>query len=117
MSERNRLNLNGEFLGVTSLAVFSAPWFLQPPLTILVGLMFIFKVLDDAKEYRNELETSPAKAEDEDLEEAIEEVSRVFFGITVAQEDLPVYWMGTLLFAITLIYSIGHFVQRLANYL
>ena len=29
MTDEQRLNLNGEFLGVTSLAAYSAPWYLQ----------------------------------------------------------------------------------------
>ena len=51
MNEGKRLNLNGEFLGVTALAVYSAPWFLQPLLIILVGMMFLFKVFEDSTDY------------------------------------------------------------------
>ena len=41
----------------------------------------------------------------QELEEVIDEVNRIFFGLTVARDDLPIYWMGTLIFVVTFIYS------------
>ena len=112
MNEGKKLNLNGEFLGVTALAVYSAPWFLQPPLIILVGMMFLVKVFEDSKDYIKENEGRSAQTDEEDIEDVINEVNRVFFGLTVARDDLPIYWMGTLIFAVTLIYSFFHFFEQ-----
>ena len=115
MNEGKKLNLNGEFLGVTALAVYSAPWFLQPLLIILVGLMFLSKVLEDSKGYIRKEKQQEATHEDEELEEVLSEVNRIFFGLTVARDDLPVYWMGTLIFVVTLLYSFFHFFEKAAE--
>jgi len=40
MNIEEKLNFNGEFLGVTSMAVNSAPWFLKVGLLVFVGFLF-----------------------------------------------------------------------------
>lgn len=113
MREDRKLNLNGEFLGVTSLAVYSAPWYLQLPLILLVGLMFLFKLIGDSRSLRQRINTRASGEEDEGYEAMLEEVNRIFFGLTVVRSNLPVYWMGTLIFVITLIYSLYNCIAHL----
>lgn len=113
MSDTVRLNLNGEFLGVTSLAVYSAPWFLQPPLIVLVGMMFVFKVVGDSRGFRKTIDAHAQRGDEDELDAILSDVNRIFFGLTVAREDLPNYWMGTLMFIVTLLYSLYNFFSKL----
>ena len=53
-----RVNINGEFLGISSLAIYSAPWFLQIVLLMLVVAMFIAKVSRDSRNLKKLSESS-----------------------------------------------------------
>ena len=74
-----RVNINGEFLGISSLAIYSAPWFLQVILLMLVVALFIAKVSRDSR-YLNNL--SEPDSGDE-FNKFLSEVNRAFFGFSV----------------------------------
>ena len=111
MTDEQRLNLNGEFLGVTSMAAYSAPWYLQVLLLILVGALFYVKVVQDSKSFRQIL-TDLTDDEDDEYLELLSELNRLFFGFTVARKNVLVYWIGFLIFLISLAYAL---IQTLAH--
>ncbi len=105
MNIEERLNLNGEFLGVTSMAVYSAPWFLKVGLLVLVGFLFYIKIAQDSKNFKVEL----VEIADEDQSHYLKlmnDFNRFFFGFTVARKNMPVYWLGFSIFAITFAFSV-----------
>lgn len=110
MSYEHRLNINGEFLGVTSMAAYSAPWFLQLPLLMLVGALFVAKVTQESRRYRRELADED---EGEDYLELLNSLNRMFFGFRVAKRQLPAYWISSLIYLITLVYAVVIFCQNL----
>ena len=105
MTDEQRLNLNGEFLGVTSMAAYSAPWYLQVVLLTLVGVLFYVKVAQDSKPFQ-QLLTDLTDEEDDDYTALLNELNRLFFGFTVARKNVLVYWIGFLIFLITFIYVV-----------
>ncbi len=113
LTDEQRLNLNGEFLGVTSMAAYSAPWYLQVLLLILVGALFYVKVVQDSKSFRQIL-TDLTDDEDDQYLELLSELNRLFFGFTVARKNVLVYWIGFLIFLISLAYAL---IQTLAHLL
>ena len=96
-----RVNINGEFLGISSLAIYSAPWFLQIVLLMLVVAMFIAKVSRDS---RNLKKLSESSAGDE-FEKILSDVNKAFFGFSVPSKNLAAYWIGFLIYLVTLIYA------------
>ena len=113
MSIEDRLNLNGEFLGVTALAVYSAPWYLQLPLLVIVGALFSAKVAQDSGSFKRELEELNADDDEDRSVEFLNQFNRFFFGFRVAKKDLPTYWLGFLIFLVTLVYIVINTVGRL----
>ncbi len=111
MTDEQRLNLNGEFLGVTSMAAYSAPWYLQVLLLMLVGALFYVKVVQDSKAFRQIL-TDLTDDEDDEYLELLSDLNRLFFGFTVARKNVLVYWIGFLIFLISLAYAL---IQTLAH--
>ena len=105
MTDEQRLNLNGEFLGVTSMAAYSAPWYLQVLLLILVGALFYVKVAQDSKHFQQIL-ADLTDDEDDDYTALLNELNRLFFGFTVARKNVLVYWIGFLIFLITFVYAV-----------
>lgn len=75
----DRVNINGEFLGISSLAVYSAPWYLQLVLLMLVVALFVAKVSRDSKQ----LKKLSASYESDELDELLSDVNKAFFGFTV----------------------------------
>lgn len=117
MDDEQNLNLNGEFLGITSLAIYSAPWYLQLLLLVLVGLMFFVKIAQQSKRYRERLGATrddPTTDEVDEMDEIAEEVNRVFFGFSVARRRLPVYWLGASIYVITFVHAAIRTVAELA---
>lgn len=106
MSLEDRLNLNGEFLGVTALAVYSAPWYLQIPLLVIVGALFYSKVAQDSGSFRRELTELGGTEEEDQYLELLNQLNRFFFGFRVAKKDLPAYWLGFLIFLVTFVYAV-----------
>lgn len=96
-----RVNLNGEFLGISSLAIYSAPWFLQVVLLMLVVALFIAKVSRDSKQLSNLAESNPG----DEFDQFLSDVNRVFFGFSVPTKNLVAYWIGFLIYLVTLIYA------------
>ncbi|TQV73865.1 hypothetical protein FLL45_13430 [Aliikangiella marina] len=96
-----RVNINGEFLGISSLAIYSAPWFLQIILLMLVVALFIAKVSRDSKNLKK---LSESAAGDE-LEQFLSEVNKAFFGFSVPAKNLAAYWVGFLIYLVTLVYA------------
>ena len=113
---KQRLNLQGEFLGVTSLACYSAPWFLQVPLLLVIAAMFFAKVADNSKTARQELEHLAHAEQDEDEDDALtmlQDFNRLFFGFTVSKKNQASYWGGFLLFLITFVFAVIQTAIRL----
>lgn len=97
-------NLNGEFLGISSLAIYSAPWYLQLPLLLLVALLFFVKVSRHSKEikiYVNKAETTI----DDEIEELLSKINYLFFGLAVPRKNVTAYWIGFVIYLITLMYA------------
>lgn len=111
--DEKNLNLNGEFLGVTSMAVFSAPWFLQTPLIVLVGLLFMVKVAQSSRYFRQAMDELANADEEQEYEQAMLAFNRIFFGFTVARHHLPVYWIGTAIYLVTAAFSVYQLLARL----
>lgn len=105
MDIEEQLNLNGEFLGVTSMAAYSAPWFLQVPLLVLVGLLFYVKIAHESKDFRTKLQAMGADEEGDELLALLNRFNRWFFGFTVAKKNMYVYWLGFLIYLITFVYA------------
>ncbi|MEO0325861.1 MAG: hypothetical protein AAF447_23125 [Myxococcota bacterium] len=115
LDDESNLNLNGEFLGVTSMAVYSAPWFLQVPLIVLVGLLFFAKVAQGSKRLRAVMDELSAKEdEDEEVEKLVGEVNRIFLGFTVDRENLPGYWIGAAIYLITAVFAVLQLIAGVA---
>ncbi len=98
----DKVNINGEFLGISSLAIYSAPWFLQFILLMLVVVLFVVKVSRDSSELKK---LSEAQNNDE-LENFLANVNQVFFGFAVPTKNLAAYWVGFLIYIITLSFAI-----------
>jgi len=120
----DQLNLHGEFLGVTSMACYSAPWHLQGVLLCLIGYLFFHRIRAGSVENREvirHLEEAPKKTpkkakavdhledlgaalnldgEEEDIH-VLENFNRIFFGFTVAKKDQAAYWAGFSIYLIT----------------
>ena len=110
---RERLNLQGEFLGVTSMACYSAPWFLQGVLLVLIGYMFFHKVRTSSKKMRGLFQQMEMEVhEDEEEEHILHEFNRLFFGFTVAKRNLASYWAGFSIYAITCVYALINTVTQ-----
>jgi hypothetical protein len=97
----DRVNMNGEFLGISSLAIYSAPWFLQGLLLILVVALFIAKVRRDSIQL-NKLAESQSN---DDLDKFLSDVNRAFFGFSVPTKNLDAYWVGFSIYLVTFIYA------------
>ncbi|MBN2017002.1 MAG: hypothetical protein JW794_02540 [Candidatus Cloacimonetes bacterium] len=112
MSIEEKLNLNGEFLGVTSMAVYSAPWFLKVGLLVLVGFLFSVKIAQDSKNFKEELDEI-AEEDQDDYLKLMNDFNKFFFGFTVAKKNLPVYWLGFAIFAITFVFSVIETITKI----
>lgn len=97
-----RVNINGEFLGISSLAVYSAPWFLQLILLMLVVALFITKVSGDSKQ----LKALEASDNGDEVDKFLSSVNKAFFGFAVPTKNLTAYWIGFLVYLITLVYAV-----------
>jgi hypothetical protein len=104
-----KVNINGEFLGISSLAVYSAPWYLQFILLMLVVALFIAKLSRDSKQFKA-MEESPHTDE---IDEFLSEVNKAFFGFAVSAKNQTTYWLGFAIYLITLIYSIYNTLVQL----
>lgn len=102
----NKLNLNGEFLGISSLAVYSAPWFLQFTLTLIIGVLFYYRVTEHSRNLVKDIEMMYNKMEDPNFVNYVKSYQKKFLGLHVNMENVPSYWGGFALFIITLIFSI-----------
>ena len=98
----DRVNINGEFLGISALAVYSAPWFLQLLLLMLVVALFFIKLFRDSSQLR----AFTKAINDEESEHYFDNVSRAFFGFTVTTKNVAAYWVGFLIYIVTLFYAI-----------
>ena len=99
------INLNGEFLGISSLAIYSAPWYLQIPLLMLVALLFFVKISRHSKEIKAVTEKTIAETKDE-IDEVLSEVNYLFFFFFAPGKNVAAYWIGFLIYVITLIYAL-----------
>jgi hypothetical protein len=97
-----KVNINGEFLGISSLAIYSAPWFLQGLLLMLVVALFIAKVSRDSKQLKN----VPDSMSGDEFDKFLSDVNRAFFGFSVPTKNLAAYWIGFTIYLITLIYAV-----------
>ncbi|MEM7019875.1 MAG: hypothetical protein AAF512_21375 [Pseudomonadota bacterium] len=98
-----KLNLNGEFLGISTLAVYSAPWFLHLPLLFLVAILFFSKISGYSKELEQMTKAVDENSED-DLEALLGYMNYTFFGFAVPRKNLTAYWMGFMIFLVSLLY-------------
>jgi predicted PurR-regulated permease PerM len=96
-----KVNINGEFLGISSLAVYSAPWYLQIVLLVLVVALFLAKVSRDSKQLNRLAESDTS----DKFDKFLSDVNRVFFGFSVPYKNLVAYWIGFLIYLVTLIYA------------
>ncbi len=96
-----RININGEFLGISSLAIYSAPWFLQGVLLMLVVALFLSKVSRDSKQLKELTKSNSG----DDFDKFLSDVNRVFFGFSVPTRNLAAYWLGFMIYLVTLIYA------------
>ncbi len=78
---------------------------------MLVGALFYVKVVQDSKAFRQIL-TDLTDDEDDQYLELLSELNRLFFGFTVARKNVLVYWIGFLIFLISLTYAV---IQTLAH--
>ena len=106
------INLYGEFLGISSLAIYSAPWFLQLPLLILVALLFFVKISQHSKEIKSFTENTISESTDE-MDEFLSEINYLFFGFAVPGKNVLAYWIGFLIYIITLIYVLFNLYANL----
>jgi len=102
-----KMNLHGEFLGISSLAVYSAPWFLQIILLIIIGIVFYYKIFEHSRDLFEDISSVYSKIQEtvED-KELLKKYQKNFLGLKVSKKQLPTYWSGFALFFITLIYSL-----------
>ena len=99
-----QINLNGEFLGVSALAIYSAPWFLQLPLLFLVATLFFVKISSHSKEIKS-LSAQVNPSERDELDVLLSKINYVFFGFAVPRKNLSAYWIGFAIYLITLCYA------------
>ncbi len=104
-TSEEKINLNGEFLGISALAIYSAPWFLQLPLLLLVVLLFLAKISRHSKEIKQLSDRIRAESKSE-VDEILSEISYLFFGFAVPGKTLLAYWVGFLIYLITFIYAL-----------
>ncbi|MGK0187424.1 MAG: hypothetical protein ACI9R3_003212 [Verrucomicrobiales bacterium] len=110
---RESLNMQGEFLGVTAMACYSAPWFLQIVLLILIGYMFISKIRANSRRARQLFAEMKQEVDDDhEQDHILQDFNRLFFGFTVAKRNLTAYWTGFSIYAITCTYSIANTVEH-----
>ena len=72
---------------------------------MLVGALFYVKVVQDSTSFRQIL-TDLTDDEDDEYLELLSELNRLFFGFTVARKNVIVYWIGFLIFLISLAYAV-----------
>lgn len=96
-----RVNVNGEFLGISSLAIYSAPWFLQIVLLMLVVALFIAKASRDSRQLKKLIESDAGS----EFDKFLSDVNKAFFGFSVPSKNLAAYWIGFLIYVVTLIYA------------
>ncbi|MCB1094648.1 MAG: hypothetical protein R3F19_34995 [Verrucomicrobiales bacterium] len=112
-NDRASLNLQGEFLGVTALACYSAPWHLQIVLLILIGYMFISKVRSNSMRARQLFDEMEREIDDDhEQDHILQDFNRLFFGFTVAKRNLAAYWTGFSIYAITCAYAIANTIEH-----
>ncbi len=99
------INLNGEFLGISSLAIYSAPWYLQFPLLVLVALLFFVKISRHSREIKKYTDQSRNDNSDE-VDEFLSQINHLFFGFAVPVKNVAAYWIGFLIYIITLVYAL-----------
>ncbi|MCW8877903.1 MAG: hypothetical protein OQK04_16395 [Kangiellaceae bacterium] len=109
-SIEEEVNLDGEFLGVSSLAIYSAPWYLQLILLLLVATLFTTKIIRKSKS----IQVLVQQAATNDVELMLRQVNRAFFGISVPAKNLTAYWIGFLIYLITLGYAVYNTYANLA---
>ena len=101
-SIEEKVNLDGEFLGVSSLAIYSVPWYLQLALLLLVATLFTIKIIQKLKS----IEALAHQATTNEVELLLRQVSHAFFGISVPVKNLTSYWIGFLISLIALCYAV-----------
>lgn len=110
---RESLNLQGEFLGVTAMACYSAPWFLQIVLLILIGSTFISKVRANSQQTRKLVEEMEQEFNDDhEQDHILQDFNRLFFGLTVAKRNLTAYCTGLSIYVITFAYAVSNTVEQ-----
>ena len=97
-------NLNGEFLGISSLAIYSAPWYLQLPLLLLVAQLFFLKISRHSKEIKHFIDHRITEQEDE-FDEFLSKFNYLFFGFAVPGKNVTAYWIGFIIYLVTLVYA------------
>lgn len=107
-------NLNGEFLGISALAIYSAPWYLQLPLLLLVAQLFFLKVSRHSKEIKHYISQSADGHEDE-IDVFLSKVNYLFFGLAVPRRNVSAYWIGFVIYLITLIYALYNIYSNLST--
>ena len=106
-------NLNGEFLGISALAIYSAPWFLQLPLLLLVAQLFFVKISRHSKEIKRFIDHSATDEKDE-LEAFLSRINYVFFGFAVPGKNVTAYWIGFIIYLVTLVYALFNLYANLS---
>lgn len=97
-------NLNGEFLGISALAIYSAPWYLQLPLLLLVVQLFFLKISRHSREIKN-LVNQPDSSHKDEIDEFLSKINYLFFGFAVPRKNVSAYWIGFVIYLITLAYA------------
>lgn len=105
-------NLNGELLGISALIIYSVPLSLQLMFLALVALLFFLKVARQSKETQALL-AEFSDEEPDKVQEFLSKPNHVFLGFAVRGEDVAPYWIGLLIFAITLAYSTWNLIEYL----
>ena len=80
---------------------------------MLVGALYYVKVVQDSKSFRQIL-TDLTDDEDDEYLELLSDLNRLFFGFTVARKNVLIYWIGFLIFLISLTYAL---IQTLVHLL
>lgn len=106
--EGSKLNLNGEFFGISSLGVYSAPWFLQVVLLLMVGAMFYYKMAGNSRNLILDIQNAYNKFEDNNSQSILNDYKNKFLSFNIHKDNLPSYWAGFGIFVITFIYAIGN---------
>lgn len=102
-----KMNLNGEFLGITSIGVYSAPWFLQLVLLLIIGAMFYYKMVNHSRSLKQDLTIAYNYIQQSpDLLESLKSYENKFLGFTTSKDNIPSYWGGFAIFGITLLYAL-----------